>query len=162
MERKALSLGLFSAGLLLVLIFPVGFALGAAQRDQRIRIRVLDGRNGHPVTKERVNVWIGDKPAAMLFGGEGGVASLLPTDKNGEVSAPIPEDHAQWIEIEADYYFDCRPFRKDAARPVYSVKEVLQTGVVTGNTCGKFRAAPKPGELTFFVRPLHWWEAFKR
>jgi hypothetical protein len=152
----------FSAGLLLALIFASGLAVGAALRDQSIRIRVLDGRNGHPVTKERVNVWVGDKPAAMGFGGEGGVARLLPTDKNGEVSVPIPEDHADWIEIEADYYFDCRPFRKDAPRPVYAVNEVLQSGVVTDNTCGKFRAEPKPGEITFLVRPLHWWEAFRR
>lgn len=161
MENRARSLGLSLAGLLVVLFFGGGQAF-AGSDGQKIRIRVLDGRNGHPVTKESVNVWIGDKPEDLLLGGEGVVGSLRSTDKNGEVSVPIPERHAEWIEIEADYYFDCRPYRKNSPRPAYSVKEILQSGVVLGNTCGKQRAEPRPGEITFFVRPLHWWEGFQR
>jgi hypothetical protein len=34
-----------------------------------------------------------------------------------------------------------------------AIKKILESGVVAGNTCGKFRAEPKPGELIFFVRP---------
>jgi hypothetical protein len=158
--RHRISLGLFPAGPFLVLFFAVGSVFGAAPSGQTIRIRVLDGRNGHPVTTERLNVWVGDKPEDLLLFGEG--LGYFPTDKNGEVSVPIPEDHAEWIEIETDYYFDCRPYRKDSPRPAYSVKEVLQSGVVLGNTCGKQRAEPRPGEITYFVRPIHWWEAFQR
>ena|SRR6516225_4154873 len=152
----------FSAGLLLALIFASGLAVGAAPSEKKILIRVVDGRNGHPVTKESVNVWFGNKPAAQGFGGEGGVALLLSTDKNGEVAVPTEVNDVEWIDIAPDYYCDCRPFRKDTREPIYSVKEVLQQGVVTDNSCGKFRLEPKPGELTFFVRPLHWWEAFRR
>jgi hypothetical protein len=148
-------------GVGLLVLFFGGSQPSAASGGQNIRIRVRNGRNGHPVTKESVNVWFGNKPAGEGFGGEGGVALLLSTDKNGEVLVSIKGNDAEWIDILPDYYFDCRA-RKDTRRPIYSVKEVLQSGVVTDNTCGKFTAEPKPGEITFFVRPLHWWEAFQR
>jgi hypothetical protein len=36
-------------------------------------------------------------------------------------------------------------------------KELMQTGVVTANACGKFAASPVPGQLIIFVRPLNLW-----
>jgi hypothetical protein len=42
------------------------------------------------------------------------------------------------------------------------MKQVVQQGIVTANTCGKATASPKPGEVTIFVRPLTWWEQLKQ
>ncbi len=127
---------------------------GTILHAQDIRIRVLDGRNGHRVTNERLNVWIGP---------ERGEALLLPTNKDGVAELHLDNKHGESIEVESNLYVDCRPYRKDAPRPSYSVQEVLQSGVVTQNACGKgkIEASPKPGELIFFVRPLHWWEGMK-
>ena len=47
------------------------------------------------------------------------------------------------------------------ARMDFSTEKVLQSGIVTANTCGKATASPKPGEVTLFVRPLTWWEKVK-
>jgi hypothetical protein len=44
----------------------------------------------------------------------------------------------------------------------FSTTELLEHGIVTGNTCGKVTASPKPGEVTIFVRPLTWWEKLKQ
>jgi len=44
----------------------------------------------------------------------------------------------------------------------YMTTTLLQTGIVSPNTCGKATAMGKPGELTIFVRPLTWWEKFKQ
>jgi hypothetical protein len=162
MKRKAFVARCLLVGSFLFLVATrVGLPQAAAQ-TQELRIRVLDGRSGRPISKEQVNVWIGNIPATSGFGGKDGTAFLLSTDKSGEAALPIAVNHKEWIEIETDYYFDCRPFRRNATRPTYPVKEVLQSGIVTDNTCGKFRAEPRHGELTFIVRHLHWWESFKR
>lgn len=141
---------------------------------QDIQIKVLNGRNGHPVTNECVNVWAGSRR---------GNSVILPTDQHGIVEIHLGKqradantrqgcnglasvnsvlNYADTLEISADYYVDCRPFKKRPPWPAYSVRAIVQSGIATENTCGKFRAEVKPGELIFFVRPVHWWEAFRR
>jgi hypothetical protein len=46
--------------------------------------------------------------------------------------------------------------------PSYPIKNILETGVVASNTCGKFKAEARPGDLIFFVRPASWWEKMRR
>jgi len=45
----------------------------------------------------------------------------------------------------------------------YSVADILSTGIVTHNGCGKIkdsaRFTPKPGEFVFFVRKHNWHES---
>ena len=152
---------------------------GTVLHGQEIRIRVLDGRNGHPITSECVNVWIGPVRDALL----------LPTNKDGvavvhigqkQVTGdtgfprackrtvfggpqPTPE-HADSIKVTSGGpYVDCQPPEKKVAPawPSYSVREILESGVAAGNTCGKFTTEPRRGELIFFVRPVHWWEAIR-
>jgi hypothetical protein len=38
--------------------------------------------------------------------------------------------------------------------PSYPIKKILDSGVSAANTCGKFRAEARPGELIFYVKPL--------
>ena len=115
-----------------------------------IRIHIEDGRNGKRISNEHVQVWINGTPRAV---------SLAP-DADGTAVLDAPAGSR--IEIESNYYMDCRPFQKGAPRPTYSVDEVMISGIATTNSCGKVGAEARRGELLFFVRPLHWWEGVRR
>lgn len=110
----------------------------------------MDGRNGKTITNERVQVWINDSKRAR---------SLIP-GKDGIVE--VDARAGSRIQVEANLYFDCRPFEKDAARPSYSVDETKSGGIATQNTCGKLATEARHGELLFFVRPIHWWQGMRR
>jgi hypothetical protein len=45
--------------------------------------------------------------------------------------------------------------------PTYSITKIFESGVVAVNTCGKFKADVKPGELVLFARPMSLWEKWK-
>jgi hypothetical protein len=117
---------------------------------ETIHVRVLDGRNGRTIPKEKVQVWINDSKGALNL--------ALGTDGIAELDAPAGSS----IRIASNLYVDCRPFEKAAARPTYSVDEIKKSGLATQNTCGKVKVGASRGELIFFVRPLHWWEAMRR
>jgi hypothetical protein len=151
--------------------------LGMPVRAQEIRIRVLNGRNGKPITHECLNVSLGPWHGADL---------LAPTNKDGvvvlhmgggTVSAEVPSGtrcvggfpaRATLPQGEdritpASGGNDCQRFHKHQVNtpPSYSMQEILQHGVVAENTCGKVRAEAKPGELIFFLRPPTWLEKLK-
>lgn len=146
-------------------------------RSQEIRIKVLDGRNGRPISSECVNVSLGSAPDSSF---------LIPTDKDGialirlagkdtgenvrrhsskcngaAVLEPIAK-YSDTIKVTGDYYIPCQPHPPDSPFLSFSTKKVLLSGDVTENHCGRIEASPKPGELIFFVRPLHWWEGMKK
>jgi hypothetical protein len=129
-----------------------------AVRAQDIRFRALDGRNGHPV----MNVHIG-VAAALNSGGP-----KLVTNKNGEAILNPALDLGSGVAsffFVPDNYVDCRKLLKTLAPadvnpyPVHSVAQVRTSGVLSENRCSKkrFVAAPQPGEVVFFVRPIPWW-----
>ena len=137
-----------SAKAILIAVLIVGAALSAAADP--VRIRVVDGRNGKVVKNERVQVWVGESRGAM---------SLSPRpDGSAEFDAP----RGTSIRIATNLYVDCRPFKKGTPRPLYSVDEILEQGVVTANTCGGSSPAKKPGEVVFQVRPLRFLEGLRR
>jgi hypothetical protein len=118
-----------------------------------IRIHVIDGRNGKTMTNEKAQVWINAKKGYAL--------SLAPgADGIAELEAPA----GSLIIVQSNLYVDCRQFEKGTTRPplTYSVDEIRRSGLVAQNTCGKLNVAARPGELLFFVRPIHWWEGMRR
>ena len=141
--------------------------VGTVARAQEIRIRVVDGRNGHPITNECVNVQVGSsyRNYALIPTDKEGVALLhlvgSGTDKGVKQGGPACGRQAtnnvlnfeDTISVTSDYYIPCQ------AHPIYSpwisfsVKKVIQTGDFTANVCGKIEATPRPGELVLFVRP---------
>jgi hypothetical protein len=155
---------------------------------QEIQIRVVNGRNGKPITNECVNISLGPWHGADI---------VAPTDKSGVVVLHIAQNDVTadtackgWfkqarraegvdtISVMGDYYVACQEYGKlapgehprpgtesETAKelvPTYSIKEILRSGIASANTCGKFRAKPKPGELIFFVRPRSFWERLKQ
>lgn len=43
----------------------------------------------------------------------------------------------------------------------FSMKMVVQQGIVPPNACGNATAWQEPGEVVLFVRPVSWWEKLK-
>ena len=156
---------------------------GTQASGQEIRIKVIDGRSGHPATKECLNVSLG------VWHG----ADIVPeTDKDGMAvlhlinnefvaeracpgwpSRATRGTNAETIVVVSGSSVTCQEYGKAVPgepvdpnlpkriMPSYSIKEILESGLVTANTCGKIRAEATPGELIMFVRPLTWLEKLK-
>jgi len=45
--------------------------------------------------------------------------------------------------------------------PTYPITKIFELGLAAANTCGKFRAEAKPGELILFSRLMSFWERMK-
>jgi hypothetical protein len=155
---------------------------------QEIHIRVLNAHNGKPITNECVNVWFGPPHGAGLIAPTNKHGVVVLHLARNEVTAdsvfasscdriavlgpkPLPKD-GDTIAITSDDYVDCQEWAKVipgatpkenlSRAPSYPIKNILETGVVASNTCGKFKAEARPGDLIFFVRPASWWEKMRR
>lgn len=190
MKRKPSSISLcciFRSGFIISLL--VGF-FGPLLHAQEINIRVLNARNGKPITNECLNLWLGPLHGQGLLAPtntEGVVVLHLGDSKataeavsaracGGNASVgpvPLPKDD-DGISVAGDYYIVCQEYGKFARGepptpdslkqmvPSYPIKKILESGVAAGNTCGKFRAEAKPGELVLFVRPQGVFERLKQ
>ena len=126
-----------------------------AQAEAAIRVRVLDGHTGKPYAHTGIVVWDDTRlapghPATTLF--------AQPTDDQG-VSIVQASPHAMIsVHVSAEVG-SCFPRMPDKQGPyTTSVTDILRTGVISPNICGKPHVQPRPGELIVFQRPLHWYE----
>jgi len=172
----------------LVLIWPLLSLCAPSAGAQELRIKVLNGRNGRLITNECVSIWLGPWHGADLVAPtnkQGVVVLHLENDRvtaeqvppltcnklaiYGPIRLPPAVDT---LGITSDYYADCQEYAKVVPNPAkpkfirkippsYPIKEILESGISASNTCGKFRAKPKPGELIFFVRPRGFWEKMR-
>ena len=146
--------------------------LGIPAHGQEIHIRVLDGRNGHPIARGCLNVWVGPTVGS----------TILETDKDGEVALRLVEEdasgsirqyaagcrglavvnpvfnYADTIRVAPVFYMACQARSPGLPGPTVSTEKVVKSGASTENKCGKIEVSPKPGELIVFVRPLTWLE----
>lgn len=123
--------------------------------SQQITVKLVDGRNGHTMNHHAVEVWVVSGPE-----GEVGAPVYLATGTDGTAVFRIPTG-AQSFIIAGVTLADCR--RAKAANnavneDVYHFADVLTSGVVAKNKCGKTSVQAVPGQIVFFVRPPHWWE----
>ena len=164
--------------------FMILFAgsLGTGLRAQTIRIKLVNGKNGHPMALRCLNLWVGDKSAPKS-------RPLLETqtDKNGFISIRLTTADTQvdsqsqqlacglrgvidpvlkygdTVSVRAGLVW-CQPGGSNyswLAAATFSSERILQSGIVTPNACGKAKAFPTPGEVVLFVRPLTLWEKLK-
>lgn len=154
---------------------------GASLSAQTLEIRLVDGRNGHPMVgaSSYVNIWVGTerKEAIAIPTDEKGVARLQLTFNTGEINIPdsskdrgsIVVDHPvvsynESFRINAPYVL-CRSGGSNYSwlrSENFSTKEIVQHGYVSPNTCGKATVPPQPGQVMLFVRPLTWREKLKQ
>lgn len=157
-----------------LLVLALASLAGPWASAQEIRIRVLNARNGKPVTRECMNVSLGKWHGADILAGtnQDGVIVLHIANHVLEAEKACPGMPARasippsvsTIAILSGYHVDCqehgRVLPDDLAKPdplaqlapAYSIKRILESGVAASNTCGKFRTDAKPGELITFVR----------
>jgi hypothetical protein len=176
-ERCGLKWRLTDLLLAMCLVLVVS-SRGLTLNAQTVRIRLLDGKNGHPFAGKCVNVWVGSgrKEAMALPTNQDAIASLNLTQNSAQVDTylvwkacgllgvinPIVK-YSDQIEINTSYV-SCEPHTPDfswLAMKAFPTKEIVQSGIVTANTCGKAKASPEPGEIILFVRPLSFWEKMK-
>jgi len=169
-----------------LMVFAVLWACSVSGQD--IRIRVVDARTGKAINNECVNVWFGSLHGAYLLAPTNNDGLVLLHLAKNEVTAttvsPTPCGSSaifgpklllkdvDTIALTSDEYVDCQEWAKVipgaapkdnlSRAPSYPIKQILESGVVAGNTCGKARGEAKPGELVFFVRPATFWEKMRR
>lgn len=168
-----------NAGRRLPLVALVGLFGGLPLFAQNIQVKLVNGHNGHPV-KDCLSIWTSPKergPAAIVRTDKDGVAllrigtgmpeasSIVAPCKAVPTSAKLISQLGR-IGLWSDWAVDCRTRAEIGKSPsetrFYSIEEIRKRGIATSNECGKFKAEPKPGELIFYVRPPHWWEALSR
>jgi hypothetical protein len=166
-----------SARVVSFLILFIVETSGSALYAQTIAIKLVDGRNGHPI-QTCINVWVGNerKEAIVIPTDEAGIAKLHLTDKDSEINTstqsigcgkfgvfdPVVK-YADDLLINVGYVL-CQPNSSYSWLRImnYSTKELIQTGIVSPNTCGKVIDERMPNKVTIFVRPLRWLERIKK
>ena len=156
---------------------------GPLLHAQEIGIWVLNARNGKPITNECVNVSVGAWHGADIVAATNkqGIAVIHFTDDelvaeiacSGWPARASRQVSVTTIAVSGDRYVVCQEYGKaipgepvtsklvQEGIPVYPIKEILKLGIAAGNTCGKFRAVAKPGELILFARSRSFWERLR-
>lgn len=153
---------------------------GVAPVAQTLEIKLVDGRNGHPMVgaSSYVNVWVGtERKAAIVVPTDGkGVARIQLTSNPREVnitsstnSGSNVVDHPivkydESLQINVPYVLCGSGGSNYSWLGVlnFSTKDILSRGYVSPNTCGKGTLSPHPGQVVLFVKPLTWWEKLKQ
>ena len=154
-------------------------ASGAILCAQTVTIKLVNGRNGHPMSNSHVNVWVGTtrKMAIVIPTDIYGIAQLRLTNNDDVVDLhnrlkstgsnvmvdPILK-YDDSLRVNVGYVL-CQPHTPDyswLAIASFSTRQLIEQGIVMPNTCGEATASPQPGELVVFVRPLSWLEKMKQ
>jgi hypothetical protein len=154
---------------------------------QDIHIRVVNARNGKPITDECLNVSLGKWHGGELFAQTNAEGAVVLHVEAGRVTVVTTSSKAcntqvivgpksftgntTSISVMGDSYVVCQGYGNRASGqpppsdteliPSYPVAKILELGLAGANTCGKFRTDAKPGELILFARPLSFWEKMK-
>jgi|SRR5271155_531596 len=125
---------------------------GAEATTRTIKLRLLNEKNGRPIKNENPNIWIGDAASP----------NNPYTDSHGEIVVSVTDTRSQELRILPGWYADFR-FKGDSeagGQVKYSLEEIIITGIVGENLCGKHRIGPIPGVVVLYVRPRTFMEKF--
>ena len=113
---------------------------GQFDNTPHVIIKIINARTNQPIKDERLNI-------ALREDQIGSVA--LATDKDGVID--VTTGTATIIRILSNMYGDCRP--RGELYTNYSITQIHDNGIATGNLCSKARPQAKPGELILFEIP---------
>ncbi|MGA2887355.1 MAG: hypothetical protein ABSE51_04835 [Terracidiphilus sp.] len=133
-------------------------------QTKTITIRMLDGRTGKLIATSGFLVRIDHQQTVH--------ANWTTQNEDGTNKLTLPESASAFsiqgtYESSTELYVNCDSLTIKGAEPIdrwYTIPEILTSGVVAPNGCGKLketaklRPAPKPGEFIFFVRKTSWKE----
>jgi len=131
-------------------ILLLATVLCAAQQS-RIDIKLLNGKNGHPIGDSTVNVWLGNEISA---------SQMIP-DAKDEIGLDLAGVEPRTLRVAPNMRLDCRSTNGHSPpgdQIPYSLDEILSKGIVGENVCGKATASPTPGGLILFFRPMTFYE----
>ena len=144
--RQIFNLRGIVAATILLYAFNSGTTQTSPTANQRITIKLLNGKTGRPVW------WRGLASVS--------VGSLNSVDKRtnllGEARVNVTDAHPPQVEVVVAFISrDCRYASESQVRPLtYSIDEIRAKGIVSDNYCGGARRAPKPGMLMIYVVPM--------
>jgi hypothetical protein len=117
-----------------------------AQDLNAIRIQILDGKTGRPITNQHLLIM---RPDGRALDGGRNLPSLT-TDGEGYAPIPTPDPSVPNLVVNVDLH---RPCSKTGVH-TFPLARIHSTGVVSENTCRpRIKLYPQPGTLVFFVRP---------
>lgn len=128
-------------------------APSANDAAQVITVRLLNGKTGKPIKNDRPNIWFGDAKDPIN----------PHISSNGEAVVSVNDAQFQELRVAPNQYADCR-FKGDSLAGIsvkYSLKEIVTTGVVSANICGKDRVEPTPRVLVLYARPMTFLEILR-
>jgi len=126
---------------------------GTDDATQIITVRLINGKTGKPMRNDTPNIWLGDAKNPI---------NLHP-NSNGEAVVKVNDAQLQAVRVLPDLYADCR-FKGDSIAGLnvkYSLEEIITTGVVSANVCGKNRVDPTPRVFILYVRPRTFMERWR-
>ena len=140
--------------LLLVLALAMLPAALAQTTVDRIQVKILNGRSGKPVKGVRAVVDVYPKakyetPVDFSTDRQGFFSLLV--QHAGEVSTSVPGYLAGERRSGAD---------RKLPPTAFPVSQILSTGVLSPDNCGRPKQVPKPDSLILYVRPRSWWRRF--
>lgn len=118
--------------------------------DVTVNVRLINGKNGKPITDEKLDVWVNDAKDSQLFRPDG----------NGLIRLRVVSNDA--LSFAGNIEVTCHPYSRDEhAQRTFSVNQILAHGISDENLCSKkIRFEAKPGEFVFYEPPrtfLEWW-----
>jgi hypothetical protein len=134
-----------------VLVLTTLFGFTMQMSGQQIVIQVINGKTNKPVSKAKLFVSF---PAEMKRR-----SVQLFTNENGE--ATFSFDDADRFEVHPIALVTCGEQTPGSPTPSFSVAEVVSSGVLTKNNCGRSGREPIRGKIVYFVRPAGRGELFK-
>jgi hypothetical protein len=126
-----------------------------AQDGNTITVKLMEGKNGAALTPSNFVVRIDRQDAAHN--------EWVQMNDDGTAVVTVPAG-AKEISVQATYDSSMETFVNcDAAKEKdrytahwYAIADILKTGMVAPNECGKTRTSAKPGEFIFFARKRDW------
>ena len=106
---------------------------------ETLRVRVLDAHNGRPITGEEVNVHVKDVRGDVTY----------KTDATGTFAFDVRRDAE--LSVATEWRITCLD-KRSKAQVLFSAEEILRSGVIEPNTCGKAKTELIPGTITIFTR----------
>ncbi|GAA3769461.1 hypothetical protein [Terriglobus aquaticus] len=124
-----------------------------AEATTTIHIRLLNGKTGQPIADKEIFLER-NKQHLMSHAEE----HEIKTDTNGLAEATVADKGEILNPIVVDYK-SCTPRTKSSIdtdkAERFSIAQILSTGVVAQNRCGKTTEPPTPGQLTLYFRTMN-------
>src|SRR5271168_4477256 len=119
-----------------VLVLLAAYMFSSTATAQSVTVQFLNGKSGKPIAKgSRIWVYFNDKTGRQIVD--------LRTDRQGAVQ--FETNDAKTFQVSAVGYVGCGEQPIGSSPRDYPIDEVLKTGLLTWNDCGRLNAEPLQG-----------------